>query len=297
MITRTILLLAAIGNAGAATVSPNTAVLVDPAEPVALQKAAADLVSDLAKVLGRPVQLVREVSAATPVTICVCFTRNIPASVTRPTRTEALLIRVARAPWPGRNAREAIVLTGSDTRGAIYAVYQFSQQFLGVDPMYFWTDHAPARRPVVDVPESTVIEQAPVFHYRGWFINDEDLLTGWKPGTADGTGIALAVWDKLFESILRLKGNMVVPGTFLFPDEPQVKAAGDRGLVISQHHIEVVGTNTWRWPDEQPYSFASRPELLISAWTKAVEGYARGQEVIWTVGYRGRHDRACWNDG
>src|SRR5207248_6399451 len=54
---------------------------------------------------------------------------------------------------------------------------------------------------------------ASVFKYRGLFINDEDLLTGWAPGEAkDHTGISLEVWNKIFETILRLKGNMVAPG-------------------------------------------------------------------------------------
>jgi hypothetical protein len=284
------------GVASAATVTGATTVLIDPREPVALQKAAADLVSDLSEVFGRPLRLVNEIKAAAPVTICVCLSWNLPPSVVPPSGSEALEIRVTRNPWPGRNVREAILLTGADARGAIYAVYQFSQQFLGVDPMYYWTDHAPRRRSSLQIPEDTAIRSAPAFRYRGWFLNDEDLLTGWRPGTADGTGIALAVWDKIFETILRLKGNMVVPGTFVFPGEPQVKAAGERGLMITQHHIEVVGTNTYRWPDDQPYSFAARPDLLISAWTKAVEGYAAGQEVIWTLGYRGRHDRPFWSD-
>ena len=37
-------------------------------------------------------------------------------------------------------------LTGSDLRGAIYAVYEFSRKFFGVDPLYFWTDLRPARK-------------------------------------------------------------------------------------------------------------------------------------------------------
>ncbi len=89
---------------------------------------------------------------------------------------------------------------------------------------------------------------------------------------------------------------MIVPGTFLFPDEPQVVAAGERGLIITQHHIEVVGLNTYRWPEELPYSFLSRPELLKAAWRASVRAYQPQQEVIWTVGYRGRHDRAFWED-
>ncbi|MGH9613334.1 MAG: glycosyl hydrolase 115 family protein, partial [Bryobacteraceae bacterium] len=161
----------------------------------------------------------------------------------------------------------------------------------------FWTDHEPARKRRVVLPSRLWESQGPpVFRNRGWFINDEDLLTGWKPGAKDGTGIALSVWDKVFEALLRLKGNMIVPGTFIFPDEPQVRAATERGLIIAQHHIEVLGTNTYRWPDDKPYSFVRFPQLLEAAWEKAVETYLPNQEVLWTVGYRGRHDRPFWED-
>ena len=74
------------------------------------------------------------------------------------------------------------------------------------------------------------------------FINDEDLLTGWAPGEKkDHTGISLEVWNKIYETILRLKGNMVVPGTWIFPGDPQVKLAGERGLIINQHHAIPAG--------------------------------------------------------
>jgi hypothetical protein len=277
-------------------VTGDTTVLIDPGEPLAIRKAASDLVSDLSKVFGRQARMVHDLDSASPVTICIAFEHNLPPRLTCPTGTEAMEIRVVRDPWPKHKVRHAIVLTGSEPRGVVYAVYHFSQQFLGVDPMYFWTDHDPARRASVTMPDSVAISEKPVFRYRGWFINDEDLLTGWKPGAADNTGIALATWDKVFETLLRLKGNMIVPGTFIFPDEPQVAAAGARGLIISQHHVEVLGTNTYRWPDDQPYSFTARPDLITSAWAKAVEGYPAGQEVIWTLGYRGRHDRAFWRD-
>jgi hypothetical protein len=269
---------------GAVVITANTPVIVDPREPLALRKAAADLASDLEKVFGRKPELRAEGSAG----IVIALERNLPTGIQRPKGREVLEIR---------GLKNAVLLTGSDMRGAIYAVYQFSQSFLGVDPMYFWTDHAPARRSSVPIADGLrITDGPPSIRYRGWFINDEDLLTGWKPGNAQGTGIALEVWDKLFESVLRLKGNMIVPGTFLFPDEPQVRAAGERGLIISQHHIEVVGTNTYRWPDNVPYSFGRHPDLLIKAWQHAIDAYAPNQEVIWTVGYRGRHDRPFWED-
>jgi hypothetical protein len=60
--------------------------------------------------------------------------------------------------------------------------------------------------------------------------------------------------------------------------------------------VEVLGLNVYRWPDDIPYSFQNHKEKLISAWTNAVLQYPNDQEILWTVGYRGRHDRAFWDD-
>ncbi|MGC2582630.1 MAG: glycosyl hydrolase 115 family protein, partial [Acidobacteriaceae bacterium] len=176
-------------------------------------------------------------------------------------------------------------------RGTIYAIYEFSQEFLGVDPLYYWTDHEPVRRARVVLPDGLEkVFPAPVFRYRGFFINDEDLLTGWAPGTKDHTGISLAVWDKVVETILRLKGNMIVPGTWIFPNDPQVKAAGERGLIVTEHHAIPLGLNVARWPRDVPYNYTEHPEILERAWKDAVAEYPKGQEILWDVGLRGLSD-------
>lgn len=279
--------LAALAGAAFADVriDARSVIVVDPGEPAALRRAAADLASDMTKVFGAPVRIAGSRPEAGTNAVHVCLSAG-PCKDLRPGGAEVLAIRAV----PG-----GVLLTGSDMRGAIYAVYEFSRRFLGVDPFYYWNDHEPAPKSAVNVPPGTAIEDGPPrFRYRGWFINDEDLFTGWKPDPA--SGFSLELWDKIFETILRTKGNMIVPGTFLFPDEPQVRAASERGLIITQHHIEVVGLNTYRWPEDLPYSFLSRPELLTNAWRASVRGYQPQQEVIWTVGYRGRHDRAFWED-
>ena len=225
--------------------------------------------------------------------IAVAYAQHLPAAVAKPTGWEVLRIQAVANPWPDTPVRQAVVLTGSDVRGTIYAIYEFSQRFLDVDPLYWWTDNPPARRDRVTVPADFALESPPpTFHYRGWFINDEDLLTAWRPGTADKTGIALDVWDHIYESLLRLKGDMIIPNTYIFPYEPQVRTAGQRGLVISQHHGEPLGLSVYQWPKEVPYSM----DRLTAAWRCAVSQYAPDQEVIWTVGFRGRYDRPFWED-
>jgi hypothetical protein len=130
-----------------------------------------------------------------------------------------------------------------------------------------------------------------VFKYRGFFPNDEDLLTGWVvPPKGEQAGIALSVWDQVFETILRLKGNMVVPGTWTFPDDAPVHAATERGLIVNQHHAIPLGMNVARWPRDVPYNFSTHPEILERAWTNAVAEYKPDEEILWSVGLRGLSD-------
>jgi hypothetical protein len=284
MRTSLVLLIALLPGVASARVVVNvsTTILIDPAEPAPLQKAAADLATDMGQVFGRRATLATK-AAPGVTTIRIALTRQAQ----RPTGWETLRIQAEA---------NSILLTGSDLRGAIYAVYQFSQQFLGVDPLYYWTDHAPARRTEVEVPDNFALTDAPTFHFRGWLLNDEDLFTGWKPGTTDGTGISLELWDHIFEAILRLKGDMVVPGTWIFPYEPQIRAAAERGLIVTQHHVNTLGLDTYRWPKNKLMSYLSDPKPLEFAWNRSAREYPKGAEILWSVGFRGQNDYPFWQD-
>jgi hypothetical protein len=288
------LLLFATAARGQITIDSHTTLLIDPHEPLPIQKAAQDLASDMASVFGTAPRVAHRPSEASANTICITFSANLPNAEMKPSGWEVLRIQEAPNPaaWPGSSAQHVLLLTGSDVRGVIYAIYDFAQRFLGVDPLYWWTDHAPARQTSVTVPAGFVETQGPTFHYRGWFMNDEDLMTGWAPGDAEGSGISLEVWDRVFEALLRLKGDMIIPNTFVFPYEPQVRAAGERGLIINQHHQEPLGLNTYQWPPDVPYTL----ERLEAAWKCAVSQYPKDLEIVWTVGLRGKYDHPFWLD-
>ena len=268
---------------GRVLVNAGTPILIDSREPAPLQKAAADLAGDFERVFGQRAKVIHSPGAPGASVIRISFAGNQQ----RPSGWERLQIQAVD---------NTVVLTGSDLRGAIYSIYQFSQQFLGVDPLYWWTDHAPPRRTEAEVPTSFSLTEGPTFHFRGWFLNDEDLFTGWKPGTTDGTGISLATWDHIFEAILRLKGDMVVPGTWIFPYEPQIRAAGERGLIVTQHHVNTLGLDTYQWPKNKLMSYLSDPKSLESAWTRAAGQYPKGMEILWSVGFRGQNDYPFWQD-
>lgn len=209
-----------------------------------------------------------------------------------------------------------ILLCGSDERGAMWAVYEFAEKFLGVDPLGFWTDHQPPSRTHLDQSEIFVEDAPQNFTYRGWFINDEDLLSEWK----DGGGkrnidyrfyrqiIHPDVYSKVLEAALRLKQNLIIPASFLDIENPaeeeMVRLAVERGFFVSQHHIETLGVNHFAlekyWKSrgcETIPSFVSDRGKMIETWTHYVRKWARfGDRVIWQLGLRGRGDRPVWND-
>lgn len=281
-------------RAGQLRLDASATILLSPDAPGPIQKAVEDLSADFEKVLGRRLRIVNRAEDAGAVTILVGEDSKIPEAMRTAglTAPESFSISVTTANWNPTRPTEVVLLSGADMRGTIYAIYEFSQMFLGVDPLYYWTDRQPASRSSIGIPvrlEKTF--PAPVFKYRGFFINDEDLLTGWAPGEKkDKTGISLEVWDRIYETILRLKGNMVAPGTWIFPDDPQVKLAAKRGLIVTQHHAIPLGLNVARWPKEVPYNYTTHPEILERAWKNAVNAYLPDQEVLWSVGLRGLSD-------
>jgi hypothetical protein len=299
-LTSSLPVLAALGFLPVAHVSAQTKPIVvnssvtiveSALEPDPVKKATEDLRHDFAKVFGGEPKLVTSLSETGPVAILIAQRENLPAGTDCATTEDREAFAFSTASAAGKNV---VCLTGADMRGTIYAIYEFSQKILGVDPMYLWTDKQPAKRTSITLPaDFTHTYPSPVFKYRGFFTNDEDLLTGWvMPKKGEQTGIALSTWDMVFETILRLKGNMVVPGTWIFPDDAQVHAAAERGLIINEHHATPLGANVARWPEGVPYNFSTHPEILERAWTDSVAEYNPNDEILWSVGLRGLSDQS-----
>jgi hypothetical protein len=274
-------------------ISSSVTIVESATEPGPVRSATQDLLSDFSKVFGRSPRMLNSIDSSGPIAILIAQRENLPAGMDCATtsNTEAFAFSIARG-GEGQTGRRVVCLTGADMRGTIFAIYEFSQKVLGVDPMYLWTDKLPAKRVSIALPaDFTHTYPSPVFRYRGFFPNDEDLLSGWIPAAkGERTGISLKVWDNIFETTLRLKGNIIVPGTWIFPDDAQVHAAAERGLIINQHHAIPLGVNVARWPNNVPYNFSTHPEILDRAWTNAVATYKPSDEILWSVGLRGLSD-------
>jgi len=280
-------------TAVAVTADTPWVVAADESEPVA--RALADVQRDWYKVFGHRPVVLREPPTAWRGPIVYLGLKGpwLKELLHEPfAGSERFVLRVQR----DSAGRLAILATGADIRGTIYAAYALAEKILGVDPWYYWTDHEPTPKTRIEV-SAGLDEQfgPPTFRYRGWFINDEDLLGGFAPDPLRENVYSLDMLDRICETILRLRGNMIVPGTFNFPDERCWELASRRGLALNMHHILVVGLNTYRWPNDVPFSYSKAPEIMERYWRDCIAAF-KGREVVWTVGYRGKHDRPFWVD-
>ena len=128
----------------------------------------------------------------------------------------------------------------------------------------------------------------PVVRYRGWFINDEVLLSHWSIG-----GDPEEPWRMVLEALLRCGGNMVIPGTDKNAHRHRSLAA-DMGLRITHHHAEPLGAEMFlRAHPELDADYSRYPELFQKLWEEGVIAQ-KDQKVVWTLGFRGQADMPFW---
>ncbi|HMC85080.1 MAG TPA: glycosyl hydrolase 115 family protein, partial [Chitinophagaceae bacterium] len=110
---------------------------------------------------------------------------------------------------PFKAVENALVVTGSDSRGVAYGVFELSKQ-IGVSPWYWWADVPVKKKTSLYVKQTKAMSDAPKVKYRGIFINDEaPALSGWSKEKFGGFNSKF--YAKVFELILRLKGNYLWP--------------------------------------------------------------------------------------
>ncbi|MBU4460342.1 MAG: glycosyl hydrolase 115 family protein, partial [Verrucomicrobia bacterium] len=281
-------------------------------EGTAVHLSARDLVRDIAEVTGRQPALV--LTGAPPPGAIAIATASTPAAAAvlasggiDPAALEGRWEHFAIRPGTG------LTVAGSDERGTLFGVYEVSRRYFGVDPIAQWTGLPAAKRARVMVTDDGVAPSGPEFRFRGWFLNDEDLITGWhlSPGRRRlvhyyfHRPIAMEVYEKVFETALRLRCNLIIPGSYIDLeaecDRRIVEAAQRRGLFVSQHHTQPLGVsafcfhNHWRDRGESPeFSYAKNPEAMEEVWRHYAGLWARYPNVVWQLGLRGAGDRAFW---
>lgn len=192
-----------------------------------------------------------------------------------------------------------LVIAGSDRRGTIYGIYELSQQ-MGVSPWYDWADVPVEHHDSIFVNRGTYTDGEPAVRYRGIFLNDEaPCLTSWVKNTY-GTGYGdHRFYQRVFELILRLRGNMMWPAmwgwAFYADDAENEKTADEMGVVMSTSHHEPMARNHQEYARDRkgwgPWNYQKNKANLQKFFREGIERM-KGTEQIVTIGMRGDGDEA-----
>ena len=196
-----------------------------------------------------------------------------------------------------------LVITGSDRRGTIYGIYELSQQ-MGVSPWYDWADVPVEHHDSIFVNKGIYTDGEPAVRYRGIFLNDEaPCLTSWVKNTY-GTGYGdHRFYQRVFELVLRLRGNMMWPamwGWAFYADDPEnEKTADEMGVVMGTSHHEPMARNHQEYARNRQgwgaWNYQKNKEGLQKFFREGIERM-KGTEQIVTIGMRGDGDEAMSED-
>jgi len=204
---------------------------------------------------------------------------------------EAHITRVVKKPMPG--VEQALVIAGSDKRGTIYGIYDLSAQ-IGVSPWYWWADVPVKKQKTLYVIPGRYTDGEPAVKYRGIFINDEaPAFSGWTKEKFGG--VNHLVYEKVFELILRLKGNYLWPAMWgnAFNDDDKLNPvlADEYGIVMGTSHHEPMdrAQQEWKRYGKGQWNYDTNGATLRDFWKKGIENMG-SKETIVTVGMRGDGD-------
>ena len=195
---------------------------------------------------------------------------------------------------------EAIVIAGSDKRGTIYGIYEFSKQ-IGVSPWYYWADVPVAHQESLYFIKGVYTDGEPAVEYRGIFLNDEaPALSGWSKETFGGFNSKF--YEKVFELLLRLKANYIWPamwGNAFYDDDPASgPLANEMGIVMGTSHHEPMAMAQSDWhryikKNNLPnvWDYSKNATVLKEFWKAGIER-SKDWEKLVTVGMRGDGDEA-----
>lgn len=192
-----------------------------------------------------------------------------------------------------------LVIAGSDRRGTIYGIYELSQQ-MGVSPWYDWADVPVEHHDSIFVNRGTYTDGEPAVRYRGIFLNDEaPCLTSWVKNTYGTEYGDHRFYQRVFELILRLRGNMMWPAmwgwAFYADDAENEKTADEMGVVMSTSHHEPMARNHQEYARDRkgwgPWNYQKNKANLQKFFREGIERM-KGTEQIVTIGMRGDGDEA-----
>lgn len=206
---------------------------------------------------------------------------------------EKFITQIVENPMPG--IKKALVIAGSDKRGTIYGIYDLSNQ-IGIHPWHFWADVPAKKQSELHVLPGIHTQGEPKVKYRGLFINDEaPALAGWAKENYGNFNAKF--YDKVFELILRMKGNYMWPAMWnnaFNDDDPLNRPLADEyGIIMGTSHHEPMDRSQQEWKrfGTGEWNYTSNPEGLNDFWRKGIENMGTTETLV-TIGMRGDGDEA-----
>lgn len=214
-------------------------------------------------------------------------------------RWESYLMQVVSNPLPGID--KALVIVGSDRRGAAYGLLSVSKT-IGVSPWYWWADAPVARHDKLYLKVNTLISKEPTVKYRGIFINDEDWgLFRWAKNNYDKErgNFGPKTYAKVCELLLRLQANYLCPAmhnvSMAFHRIPENRLVADSfAIVMGSSHCEPLLFNTaseWHSDTMGEWDYIDNKDGVNRVLKSRVEECAP-YENVYTLALRGLHDKA-----
>ncbi len=195
-----------------------------------------------------------------------------------------------------------LVIAGSDKRGTVYGIYELSRQ-IGVSPWYYWADVPVEKHSDLYIQKGEFTDGEPAVRYRGLFLNDEaPCLTSWVKNTFGTNYGDHRFYEKVFELILRLKGNYMWPamwGWAFYADDPEnLKTADAMGIMMGTSHHEPMARNHQEYARDRKgwgaWNYSTNKENLDRFFREGIERM-KGTDDIVTIGMRGDGDEAMGN--
>ncbi len=200
---------------------------------------------------------------------------------------------------PAKGIDQAMFIAGSDPRGAAYGVFDLSRE-IGISPWYWWADAPIEQKDVLTVNAKDFISKAPTVKFRGIFINDEGWgLEPWSSKTFEPEvgNMGPKTYTKIFELLLRLKGNTIWPGMHpntrpFFTVPGNLKTAEQWEIILGTSHAEPMLRNNvgeWNHQSMGSFNYQTNATSVYNYWKNRVKE-SKGVNAIYTVGMRGVHD-------
>ncbi len=192
-----------------------------------------------------------------------------------------------------------LVIAGSDKRGTVFGIYELSKQ-LGVSPWYWWADVPVEKHETIYIKRGSYTDGEPAVRYRGLFLNDEaPCLTSWVKNTYGTNYGDHRFYKRVFELILRLKGNFLWPAmwswAFYADDALNSKTADDMGIIIGTSHHEPMARNHQEYARQRqqwgPWNYQKNQKRLDQFFREGIQRI-KGTDDIVTIGMRGDGDEA-----